>query len=320
MPDVIASQKMNPSQEPNRLSREILPISVIVPVLNEEPNIAACLESVRFADEVFVVDSGSTDRTVAIAESMGAKVVQFHFRPGGHRKKNWALENLPFRNEWVLLLDADERVTPELEREIRQEFEQGPRFDGYYLNRKLIFMGRWLRFGGNYPSWNLRLFRHKLGRYEKLDTEDLESAGDVEVHEHVVLQGKAGYLREPMLHLDYKDLSRWIARHNNYSTWDAKVRLNLLRGKDLSRSIPARFFGSPVERKRWLKKLWIRLPCRPFLRFFYMYVIRLGFLDGKPGFIYAVLKGIQEFHINAKMWEMESRIARKPEVATLARS
>jgi len=307
MSEGIVAEMSNIAEEPDRPKQDTLPISVIVPVLNEEQNIAACLESVRFADEMFVVDSGSTDRTAAIAESLGAKVVQFRFVPGGPRKKNWALENLPFRNEWVLLLDADERVTPELEREIRQEFALGPQFDGYYLNRKLIFMGRWLRFGGNYPSWNLRLFRHVLGRYEKLDTEELESAGDVEVHEHVVLQGKAGYLREPLLHLDYKDLSRWIARHNNYSTWDAKLRLNLLHGKELSHSIPARLFGNPVERKRWLKKLWIRLPCRPLLRFIYMYIIRLGFLDGKPGFIYAVLKAIQEFHINAKMWEMKMK-------------
>jgi len=282
----------------------VLPISVVIPVLNEEANIGECLESVRFADEIFVVDSGSTDRTVEIAESHGAKVVQFRFQPGGLRKKNWALENLPFRNEWVLLLDADERVTPELEAEIRQEFQCSPKCDGFYLNRKLIFMGRWLRHGGNYPSWNLRLFRHCLGRYEKLETEELESAGDVEVHEHVVLNGRAGYLRAPLLHLDYKDISRWIARHNNYSTWDAKMRLRLLQGEEFSQSIRPRLFGDPVERKRWLKKLWVRLPCRPLLRFIYMYFIRLGFLDGKQGFIYAVLKATHEFHITVKMGEM----------------
>lgn len=286
-----------------------LPISVIIPVLNEEQNIAACLESVRFADEVFVVDSGSTDRTAAIAESLGAKVVQFRFVPGGPRKKNWALENLPFRNEWVLILDADERITPELEREIRQEFKKGPSFDGYYFRWKLIFMGRWLKYGGNYSGQCLRLFRHKLGRYERLNTEHLQSAGDVEVHEHVVLQGRVGYLREPFLHHDYKDLSRWIAKHNNYSTWEAKMRLDLLLGKEYSESIRARLFGNPVERKRWLKKLWVRLPCRPLLRFIYMYIIRLGFLDGKPGFIYAVLKAIHEFHINAKMWEMRTKLS-----------
>lgn len=287
-------------------ARRVLPISVIIPALNEEANLADCLRSVFWADEVFVVDSHSTDRTAAIAEAAGAKVVQFDFHPGGPRKKNWALENLPFRNEWVLILDADERITPELEAEIRREFASGPPHDGYYLNRKLIFMGRWLRHGGNYPSWNLRLFRHRLGRYERLHTEDLASAGDVEVHEHVVLDGRAGYLREPMLHLDYKDLARWLDRHNRYSTWDAKMRLNLLEGKDVS-SIAARLFGSPVERKRWLKKLWLRLPCKPLLRFTYMYFLRLGFLDGKPGFLYSVLKATHEFHIAAKMWEMTSR-------------
>lgn len=282
-----------------------LPVSVIIPVLNEERNIADCIASVAFSRDIFVIDSGSTDRTCEIAESFGAQVVQFSFQPGGPRKKNWALENLSFRNEWVLLLDADERVTPELEQELRAEFACGPSYDGYYLNRKLIFLGRWLKHGGNYPSWNLRLFRHRLGRYERLNTEDLESAGDVEVHEHVVLRGKAGYLREPMLHLDYKDLHRFISRHNNYSTWDAKMRLHLLKGGRFSDSVRAQLFGNPIERKRWLKQLWVRLPCRPMLRFIYIYFIRAGFLDGKPGFIYAVFKAIQEFHINAKMWEMD---------------
>ncbi len=295
------------------MQAEKLPISVIIPVLNEQANLPDCLASVAWADEVFVADSHSKDRTCEIAEQGGANVVQFDFQPGGPRKKNWALENLPFRNEWILLLDADERITPELREEIKQEFERGPRYDGYYLNRKLIFLGRWLKHGGNYPSWNVRLFKHRLGRYERLDTEELASAGDVEVHEHVVLQGRAGFLRSPMLHLDFKDLSAWIDRHNRYSTWDAKMRLALLEGRSFSREIPARLFGTPVERKRWLKRLWVRLPCRPLIRFIYMYFLRLGFLDGRPGFIYCVLKSMHEFHISAKMWEM--RNGRVPEAS-----
>ncbi|MCR4411022.1 MAG: glycosyltransferase family 2 protein [Thermoguttaceae bacterium] len=291
---------------------ERLPVSVIIPVLNEEKNLPDCLASVSWADEVFVVDSHSTDATCRVALERGAKVVQFDFQPGGPRKKNWSLDNLPLRNEWVLLLDADERITPELQAEIERVFAEGPKHAGYYLNRKQVFLGRWLRHGGNYPSWNLRLLRRDAGRYEWLDTEELASAGDVEVHEHVVLKGTAGYLKEPMLHLDFKDLHRFIERHNNYSTWDAKVRLNFLAGKDLSSAIPARFFGSPVERKRWLKRLWVRLPCRPLLRFVYMYFVRLGFLDGRPGFIYAMFKAIQEFHINAKMFEL-----REPSQAAL---
>ncbi|NQT39549.1 MAG: glycosyltransferase family 2 protein, partial [Planctomycetes bacterium] len=215
----------------NRMADETtLPVSVIIPVLNEERNLAECIQSVHWADEVFVVDSGSTDRTCEIAEECGARVVQFDYRPGGPRKKNWSMDNLPLGNEWILLLDADERITPALHEEIQREFAAGPKHDGYYLNRKQIFLGKWIRWGGNYPSWNMRLLRRDAGRYETLATEELASAGDVEVHEHVVLGGSAAYLREPMLHLDYKDLHAFIDRHNRYSSWDAKMRLNLLQG------------------------------------------------------------------------------------------
>lgn len=288
-------------------SPERLPITVIVPVKNEERNLPACLESVRFADQVIVVDSASVDRTAWIADDLGAEVVQFHYRPGGPRKKNWALDRLLMRNDWVLILDADERITPELEAEIRRLFADGPRYRGYYLNRMHVFLGRWLRHGGNYPSWNLRLLRRGAGRYERLGTEDLPDAGDVEVHEHIRLDGPAGRLQAPMLHEDFKDLSQFIDRHNRYSTWDARMRERLRSGDGGLDSIDARFWGGPVERKRWLKRLWVRLPARPLLRFLYMYVLRLGFLDGRPGFLYAVFKAIQEFHISAKMYEQRLR-------------
>lgn len=279
-----------------------LPISVVIPTLAEERNLPACLASVAWADEVFVVDSGSRDRTAEIARAQGARVVPFRYVAGGPRKKTWALAELPFRNDWILLLDADERVTPELEAELRALFRRGPDKRGYYLNRRHLFLGRWLRHGGNYPSWNLRLVRRGAGRFERLGTEDLASAGDVEVHEHVLLDGPAGYLRAPLLHEDFRDLDQFIERHNRYSTWDARMR-TLLRGEVRVESIPARLFGSPVERKRFLKRIWVRLPGRPLLRFLYMYVLRLGFLDGRAGFIYAVFKAIQEFHINCKMAE-----------------
>lgn len=282
-----------------------LPVSVIIPVLNEERNLADCIRSVAWADEVFVVDSGSTDGTGAIAAELGARVIQFGYQPGGPRKKNWSMDNLPLRNEWILLLDADERITPELEVEIRSVFTAGPVCDGYYLNRKHIFLGRWLKHGGNYPSWNMRLLKRNAGRYEKLGTEELESAGDVEVHEHILLNGTAGYLREPMLHLDYKGLHQFIDRHNRYSTWDAKMRQVILDRGAPSSAIPAKFFGSPIERKRYLKRIWVRLPFRPLIRFMYMYVARLGFLDGRAGLVYSLYKVIQEFHISTKMYEMK---------------
>src|SRR5262249_35499623 len=142
-----------------------LPISVLIPVKNEERNIAACLESVSWADEIWVVDSHSTDRTVEIAEQYTDLIIQFDYNGGQMKKKNWALENIPFKHEWVLIVDCDERVTPELEAEIcrvlsRPGEDEAPQ--GYYVNRRLIFLGRWIKHCGWYPSWNLRLFKHRL--------------------------------------------------------------------------------------------------------------------------------------------------------------
>ncbi|NQU26378.1 MAG: glycosyltransferase family 2 protein [Candidatus Nealsonbacteria bacterium] len=279
----------------------------MIPILNEEKNISDCLDSVSWAEEVFVVDSQSTDRTCEIAQQYGAKVVQFQFEPGGPRKKNWSLDHLPFANEWVLILDADERITPALHAEIEREFTNGPKHDGYYLNRKLIFLGKWLRWGGQYPSWNLRLLKHHAGRYEKLDTERLALAGDVEVHEHVILDGSAGWFKEPMLHLDFKDLSSFIDRHNRYSTWEAQMRQRLRDGGDLAGSIRPSLFGVPTQRKRWLKRIWVRLPFRPLLLFIYQYFLRAGFLDGRVGFIYALFKTKYEFETNCKMYEVQLR-------------
>jgi glycosyltransferase involved in cell wall biosynthesis len=291
-----------------------LPLSVIIPVKNEERNIAACLESVAWADEVWVVDSHSADRTVEIARAYTDKIAQFDYAGGFPKKKNWALGNLPLAHEWVLIVDSDERVTPELGAEICALLSRGPEADGYYLNRKLIFLGRWIKHCGWYPSWNLRLFRHRLGRYERLETEDVENAGDVEVHEHIVLKGKAAYLKHDLLHEDFKSVYHFIERHNRYSNWDACVYHNLAGGVRTSSSIGTSLFGSPLERKRFLKRLWVRLPFRPLLRFLWMYVLRLGFLDGRPGLIFCTLMSMHEAVISAKLYEYQKQSGvRSPE-------
>ena len=165
------------------------PVSVIVPVKNEADNLTRCLPALDWADEVFVVDSQSTDATAEIAERFGARVVQFHFNGRYPKKKNWALDNLPFRNEWVLIVDADEVVGTELAREIADRIVRDEA-DGYYLNSRYFFLGRHIRHCGYSSCWNLRLFKHGLGRYEKIPDGTGGRAGDNEAHEHVELEGR----------------------------------------------------------------------------------------------------------------------------------
>ncbi|NET60932.1 MAG: glycosyltransferase family 2 protein, partial [Symploca sp. SIO2E6] len=149
-----------------------VPVSVLIPAKNEEVNLPACLESLSRADEVFVVDSQSSDRSVEISESYGASVVQFHFNGYWPKKKNWSLANLTFSHPWVLIVDCDERITPQLWDEIALAI-QNPDYNGYYLNRRVYFLDQWIRHGGKYPDWNLRLFKHEKGRYENLSTEEI---------------------------------------------------------------------------------------------------------------------------------------------------
>jgi glycosyltransferase involved in cell wall biosynthesis len=280
-----------------------IPVSVLIPAKNEEANLPACLASLTRADEVFVVDSQSTDNSIEIAKIHGANVVQFSFNGHWPKKKNWSLDNLPFRNEWVLIVDCDERIPPELWEEIDQVIHNNED-NGYYLNRRVFFLGKWIRHGGKYPDWNLRLFKHEKGRYENLNTENIPNTGDNEVHEHVILQGKVGYLKNDMLHEDFRNLYHWLERHNRYSNWEARVYFNLLTGKDDSGTIGANLFGDAVQRKRFLKKVWVRLPFKPILRFVLFYIIQRGFLDGKAGYIYARLLSQYEYQIGVKLYEL----------------
>jgi glycosyltransferase involved in cell wall biosynthesis len=267
-------------------------VSVLVPTLDEEQNLPECLQSLAWADEVFVVDSFSRDRTLEIAHAQGARVVQHSFESYS-RQKNWALDNLPLRNEWVLIVDADERVTPELRCEIERVVDS-PECDGYYLNRRFIFLGTWIRHAGWYPSWNLRLFRHDLGRYD-----------DREVHEHVVLEGRAGYLHSDLLHLDRRGLEAYVSRHNKYSSLEASARLKAERGAPDRARLPVSLLGSPVQRKRYLReRVWPHVPAKAVALFVYMYVLRRGFLDGRAGLALCVFHAFQEFMVGLKLAEL----------------
>jgi glycosyltransferase involved in cell wall biosynthesis len=284
-----------------------VPVSILLPVRNEAANLPRCLAALAWADEIFVVDSASTDGSQEIARRYGAQVVQFQFNGTWPKKKNWALENLPFTHPWVLIVDADEVLPPEAEGEIRERVtEANPTMAGYWINRRFMFMGRWLRHA-YYPNWNLRLFQHRLGRYEKLTDVDTQS-GDNEVHEHVVVQGETGRLRCEMDHYAFPSVEVFVEKHNRYSNWEARVALDRF-----SRATSDRLQMGAVGWRRRLKLLSLHLPCRGFLRFLYVYILQRGFLDGREGYYFARLHGIYEFLSAAKTYELKQRARREKE-------
>jgi glycosyltransferase involved in cell wall biosynthesis len=252
-----------------------VPVSVLVPVKNEAHQLARCLASVRWAAEIWVVDSQSTDGTATIAEAHGAKVVQFAFNGTWPKKKNWALATLPWAHEWVFILDADEVLPPAAEAELRAITSDAHHaIDGYWINRRFFFMGRWLRHA-YYPNWNLRLFRHVRGRFEQI-TDARTASGDNEVHEHVRIAGPTARLRCEIDHYAFPTIEVFVEKHNRYSNWEARVALA---------------GGGP--RGGWRRfARW--LPCRPWLRFAYVYFFQLGLLDGRAGFYFARLHAMYE--------------------------
>jgi glycosyltransferase involved in cell wall biosynthesis len=278
------------------------PISVLVPTLNEERNLAACLGSVRWADEIVVFDSYSDDDTLRIAEAAGARVVQRRFDDFATHK-NWALDEIDFRHPWLFILDADERVTSELEAEIRETIASPTARNGYYVARKNIFAGQWIRRANMYPDHQLRLFRRGTCRYEARI-----------VHEHMICDGRTGSLAAPLVHHDYKGIERYVDRHNTYSSLEAVAVERWLRGLD-DGGLPSDLFGSGPERKRAIKRFAYRyMPLRAFVYFLWMYVIRLGFLDGGIGLRYCLLRYFYEYQVDLKRLELRdpvSPIARK---------
>ena len=285
-----------------------VPLSVLVPVKNEAANLRDCLASVSFAEEIVVVDSDSTDGTQSIAESAGARVVQFAWNGKLSRKKNWALENVPWHHEWVLIIDADERITPELEREIREAIFRTD-VDGFYLNRRFWFLDGWINHCGYFPSWNLRLYRHRLGRYEQIEIGNDIPSGDNEVHEHVLLNGRVEYLSTPMEHYAFPDIATFVEKHDRYSSWEAASR-EKLHSRD-EKSLRATLFGTALERKRWLRNLATGgVPFRPGLRFLYHYVWRQGFRDGYRGWVLCRLLARYERMIVSKERAFKKRTAK----------
>lgn len=257
-----------------------VPLTVVVLTWNEELNIEQCLRSVLgWAEQVVVVDSFSTDHTAGIARTLGAELYANTFEDYA-TQRNWALDNLELRNEWLLFLDADEYLTDELKEEIAGTLPVTD-CEGFFLKRRLYFLGHWIRHGGYYPSWILRLFRRGGARFAR------------GVNEHVHLEGKVGYLQHDFIHDSKKPIGDWIDKHNRYASLEAEALFCGQEDGEL-RFIGDFLRGTPVRRKKWLRqKFYDRLPLflRPFLFFVYRYFLRLGFLDGRAGFVYHFLQG-----------------------------
>lgn len=258
------------------MKTKIAAVAVVILTYNEEKNISQALDSVcGWANEIHILDSFSSDRTLEIARGYGCRCVQNKFENYA-KQRNYALDHLDIGCEWILFLDADEWLPSAIKDEISERLSLNPTENGFALNRRLIWMGRWIR-RGYYPSRILRLFRRGKGRCE-----------DRAVNEHLIVDGMTELLNNDFIHEDRKGISDWIVKHSGYATQEAAELLNapLASGQQ---KLDSRLFGTQSERKRWLRhNAWNSLPplVRPFIYFFYRYALAGGFLDGKEAFIY----------------------------------
>jgi len=250
-----------------------MPVTAVIPTRNEAKNLPDCLAALVGLAEVVVVDSGSTDGTQEIAKRAGAKLVQFEWKGGFPKKRNWVLLNYPFKTSWVLFVDADERLTKEFRKEMADKIDTGD-YVGFWLNYNNHFLGQVLRHG--IPQRKLALFRADAGLFEKIEDPGWSNL-DMEVHEHPVLTGRVGEIRSPIDHLDFRGMHHFIQRHNEYSSWEAKRYLTLKSTTSLTTRQRIKY--------KYLEKWWY-----PFGYFLIAYFAKLGFLDGRAGFVYALLK------------------------------
>jgi glycosyltransferase involved in cell wall biosynthesis len=282
-----------------------LPITVLLAVKNEQTNLPRCLSALGGAERVVVIDSHSTDATVRLAQEHGAEVVQFDYRGGYPKKRQWALDSLRIETLWVLLLDADEVVPVGLWREIDQAISGSPEADAFLITKGFHFLGRRMRHGGFSHSAVL-LFKKEKARFERLFDDD-RGGLDMEVHERMIVNGRVARLHTPLIHEDFKGLEAYIARHNKYSTWEARLRHSFrASGRYGQETIAPRLFGNPQERRRALKALVMRMPMEHWLWFLYHYVFRLGFLEGRPGLIACQIRASYIAQVRAKTYELSS--------------
>lgn len=267
-------------------------VSVLILTLNEEVNLPGCLESVNWSDDIVVFDSYSSDRTVEIAKAAGARVVRREF-DNYAAQRNAALNEVKYKYPWVLMVDADEHWPRAIYDEIRTVIDNAENVSLYHFRRKDMFMGRWLKRSTGYPTWAGRLV--KLG----------EVSVRREINEEYWTNGEKGYLKGHFIHYPFnKGVAFWLERHNHYSSMEAEAVIKEVQG---SLSLRDLFSSDPTLRRKFLKQLAFRMPCRPLLVFCYLYFVRMGFLDGMPGLTYCRLRAIYEYMIDLKVKELRRR-------------
>jgi glycosyltransferase involved in cell wall biosynthesis len=270
-----------------------LDLTIAIPVKNEEKNLAGCLESIgkTFAKDIVIIDSGSTDNTVLIAEKYGVRVINFEWDGKFPKKRNWYLRNYTPGTRWVMFLDADEYLTADFKNELRKSINPG--FSGYWLNYSIYFLGKSLK--GGYPLKKLALFQVGAGEYEKID-EDQWSTMDMEIHEHPILSGSVGTIESKIDHQDFRGVDNYVKKHTEYASWEAARYLKAAR--------------DPLIRTEWTwkQKMKYYLMISPLIGPIYFvgsFFILGGFRDGARGFVFAILKMSYFTQIYCKVREME---------------
>lgn len=267
-----------------------IPVTVVVPIKNEEKTLAKCLELLKEFDEVIVVDSSSTDKSPQIVKDFNRTYVNFVWNGQFPKKRNWTLRNVPIKNDWVLFLDADEFVTDSFKQELAVVVGNTDCV-GFWVNYQNEFMGKLMKHGA--PMRKLPLFKVGSGEYEYIP-EKSWSHLDMEIHEHPVLKGKTGQINSPVIHRDFRGLTHYIQKHNEYSSWEAH---HFLDKKDHSGELT---YQQKVKYK--LIDSWALGP----LYFCYCYFFKCGFLEGKEGFMWAAYKMQYFFNVKAKIEEIKS--------------
>jgi glycosyltransferase involved in cell wall biosynthesis len=287
------------------MDNKTIPITVVIPIKNQASALSRCLEPLREFAAVVVVDSGSTDETIEVAQRWGAEILRFTWNGCYPKKRNWVLQTYSFSTAWVLFLDADEIVTPAFINELRSAIVS-THYVGYWIKYANFFQGRLLRFG--VPQRKLALFKAGSGFYERIE-ENRWSDLDMEVHEHPILDGPLGKIKSGIRHEDYSCLSAFIERHNQYSTWEA--RRYITKRVNPSDSPQSLTFRQRVKYSL-LESRWLSL-----FYFIYTYILLGGFLDGSAGLHYAIYKSRYFFDIRQKIAEMRRHAAaQQPEIPT----